>query len=92
MAVVGDVAVDHEQVVVTDGRQAAALAGAAVKGGELANGVAIAHLQPHGLARELEVLRIHAQADAGIDAILGADDRRTVDLDVRADLACGRRS
>ena len=57
-----------------------------MEGGELADRVAVADLEAHRLVGELQVLRIHAEADRRIDAILAADHRRPVELDVRSDL------
>ena len=57
-AVVSDVGVCHEDVVVPDRRQAAPAAGSAVHGHALAEDVAVADQQPRMLAAELEILRI----------------------------------
>jgi hypothetical protein len=86
VTVVRHVAVDHEQVVVADGGEAAPLAGAAMESGELADRVAVPDLEAHRLVGELQILWIHAQADRRVDAVLAADHGRAVDLDVRADL------
>ena len=91
-AIVRDVHVGHDPVVVADARRAAALAGAAVDGDELADHVAIADDEFAVLAAEFLVLRDRADRGELEDAVVAADARRAFDDDVRADRACRRRS
>jgi hypothetical protein len=69
-AVVRDVHVGHDPVVVADAGDAAAVRGAAVEGDELADRVAVADDQFGRLAVELLVLRIATEGGARIDVIL----------------------
>ena len=61
------------------------LRGAAIHGGELAEHVAIADLEPRGLAVVLEVLRRVADRRELEDLVAGADARRALDDRVRTD-------
>ncbi len=81
-----DVGVGHEQIVAADPGHATPLGGTAVDGAELPELVAVADLQPHLLAVELEVLGIEADGRLGVDAVLPADPRRAIDLGARSDL------
>ena len=84
-AVVRDVHVGHDPVVVADARRAAAFAGAAVQRDELADQVAIADDQLALFAAEFLVLRDRADRGELEDAVVAADARRAFDDDVRAD-------
>src|SRR5690606_39167140 len=79
----------HAPVVAADGGLAAILAGAAVEGAELADGVAIAEHQPRGLVGVLLVLGCRAQRTELEDAVVAADHRRPFDGHVRTDLGAG---
>src|SRR3954466_2084349 len=57
MAVVRDVRVGHEHVVITDLGDAAAARGAAVNRDELAEHIAVTDDQPGGLAVKFQILR-----------------------------------
>src|SRR3546814_7838348 len=72
-------------VVVVDAGRAAATAGAAVDGGELADHVAVADLQRDAFAAVLLVLRVAADRGVAVDAVVAADAGRAVDAAVRAD-------
>jgi hypothetical protein len=96
-AVVRDVGVGHQQVVVADAGHAAAARRAAMDGHELADHVAVADHHPRRLAAELQVLRHQADrghredfvvvADLGdaVDDARRADPAVTADADVLAD-------
>src|SRR5690606_6582829 len=86
-AVVGDVAVGQQPVVVADAGDAAAAAGAAVDGDELAEHVAVADHQLGALAGELLVLRFAADRAMADEAVLAADPGGPGEAAVRADLA-----
>src|SRR3546814_12646415 len=68
-----------------DAGGAAATAGAAVDGGELADHVAVADLQRDAFAAVLLVLRVAADRGVAVDAVVAADAGRAVDAAVRAD-------
>src|SRR5512133_2239090 len=59
VAVVGDVGPGHQEVVVTQGGEAAAALGAAMKGAALTDHIAVADHQARGRALELQVLGAH---------------------------------
>ena len=84
-AIVRDVRVGQDPVVVADAGDAAAVAGAAVDGDELADAVAVADDEFGALAVELLVLRIAADRGVAGDAVVAADAGRAVDAAVRAD-------
>ena len=84
-AVVRDVREGHEQVVAADGGDAAAVRGAAIHGGELAEHVAIADLEARGLALVLEILRRITDGRELEDLVAGADGGGAVDDRVRTD-------
>src|SRR5690606_29903934 len=86
-AVVGDVAVGQQPVVVAHAGDAAAVAGAAVDGDELAEHVAVADHQLGALAGELLVLRLAADGAVADEAVAAADPGRAGEAAVRADLA-----
>src|SRR5690606_32030672 len=75
----------QEPVVAADPGDAAAVAGAAVEGDELAHQVAVADLQRHGLAAVLLVLRIAADRGVADDAVPAPDPGRAVHAAVRPD-------
>ena len=62
---------------------------AAIHGGELAKHVAIADLEPRGLALVLEVLRRVADGGELEDLVVGADGGRALDDRVRSDPGAG---
>ena len=88
-AIVRDVHVGHDPVVVAQARDAGVLHGAGVDGDVLADGVAVADLQPRGLAGVLLVLRRGADAGEREEAVVPPDGGVAVDHAVRADLAAG---
>ena len=75
LAVVRDVHVGHDPVVVADARDAGVLRRAAVERAELADGVAVADLEPRGLALVLLVLGGLADRAEMEDAVVAADAR-----------------
>jgi hypothetical protein len=87
LAVVREVHVGHDPVVVADARDARILHRAAVDGAELAEGVAVPDLDPGRLALVLLVLRRRADRDEVPDGVAPADARVAVEHHVRADEA-----
>ena len=83
-AVVRDVYIGHDPVVVPDGGDAPVLHGADVEGAELADRVAVADLQTRGLARVFFVLRSCSQRTELEDAVVFANARMALDHAVRA--------
>ena len=73
VAVVRDVGVGHQQVVVADAGDAAAARGAAMDGHELADDVAVADDDPRRLAAELQILRDQADRGHREDLVAVAD-------------------
>src|SRR5690606_19267195 len=84
-AVVGDMAIGHDPVVVADPGNAAALHRAAVDGAELPDDVAVADLEQGRLALVLLVLRILAYRGELEDPVTAADPGRPADHHVRSD-------
>src|SRR5690606_23360811 len=84
-AVVRDMRIGEEPVVVADAGAAAAVAGAAVDGGELADDVAVADLEPDALAAVLLVLRLAADRGMAVEMVVAADAGGAVDAAMRAD-------
>src|SRR5690606_36170660 len=84
-AVVRDVHVSHDPVVVADHGFARVLHRPAADRAVLANGVAVADREARRLARVFLVLRIVADGGELVDAIVPADHRRTLDHDVSGD-------
>src|SRR5690606_26764140 len=82
-AVVGDVGIGEQPVFVADAGDPAAAAGAAVDGGELADDVAVADFQPHGLAAVLLGVRVAADGGVGVHHVLAAAAGGAVDAAVR---------
>ena len=89
-AVVRDVAVRHDPVVVADRRDALVLDRAAIERAVLADRVAVADDEPRPLAGVLLVLRIVADRGELEDVVVGADDGRALDDDVRLDARAAR--
>ena len=87
LAVVRDVHVGHDPVVVAQARDAGVLHGAGVDGHELADRVAVADLQAGGFAGVLLVLRRPADRRELKDAVALADGRVALDHAVRTDRA-----
>src|SRR5690242_1821140 len=85
LAVVRDVHVGQQPVVVTDAGDTATLAGAAVDRDELADQVAIADHQFGALAGKLLVLRGTTDRGELADPVVAADPGGTLDYHVRAD-------
>src|SRR5690606_32807453 len=89
LAVVGDVHVGQQPVVVADAGDAATVAGAAVDGGEFADDVAVADHQFGVLALELLVLRVAADRGRAVDAVVAPDPGRALDAAVGTDARAG---
>src|SRR6185312_7309042 len=85
--IVRDVSVGHDQRVTAHARHPAALDGAPVDGDKLANLVVVADLEPGGFAGVSDVLRRHADRTEGKEAVVRADFRRSLDGDVRNQMA-----
>ncbi|MNM83259.1 hypothetical protein D3C81_953150 [compost metagenome] len=84
-AVVTDVHVGHQQVVVADGGLVAILHGTAMDGDTLADHVVIADDQPGRLALVLQIGGIFAYRGKLVDAVVPADHRGALHDHVRAD-------
>ncbi len=69
----GDVHVDHQQVVITHFGQASALRGAAVNGDAFADAVAIAHFNTRRFARVFQILIHFTDGGELINLIIAAD-------------------
>ena len=82
LAVMPDVGISHDEAVIADAGDAAALLRAAVDGHALADEVVITDLKAHVLAFEGVVLRLEADGAEGEDAVAGADLGRALDVDV----------
>lgn len=74
LAIMGDMHIGHDPVVITDPRHPAILGGAGVEGAELADGVAVADLQAGRLAGIFFVLRHAAERGMCMD-LVGLTDR-----------------
>src|SRR5690606_37836494 len=85
-AIVTDVDVGHQQVVIADGGLAPILHGAAVDGDPLADDVVVADHQPRGFALVLEVRGVLPHGGKLVDAVMGADHGGALDDHVGADL------
>src|SRR3989344_5225579 len=83
-AVVRNVRVSHDPVVVTDLRHALVLHRAGVEGRELADGVAVTDDQLRGLALVLLVLRVGTQGSELVDRVVAADGGHAFDHTMRA--------
>gem|GEM_PF-2724911 len=84
-AVVADVSISHDQVVITEGGFGAILHGAAMDGDTLANHVVIADHQARRLTLVLQIRRIFANRGELIDAIVPTDTGRPFDDHMRRD-------
>ncbi len=84
LAIVRQVHISHEQVVVADARDAATGDRARIEGTELADGIAIADDQLRGLTRVLLVLRGSAQRGVVVDGVVAANRGVAFDHAVRA--------
>src|SRR5439155_14813150 len=82
-AVMGDVAVGHDERVIADAGQASALCSAAIDGDKFADGVVVADFEARGFALVAQVLRGESDGGEWEEAIAGADLRRAFDYDVR---------
>src|SRR5207248_2766471 len=82
-AVMRHVGIGHDQRVIPDASQAAALYSSAVDSHEFANCVVIADLKPCGLALIADVLRTQSDGRKWKEAIVGADHARSVHRYVR---------
>ena len=93
LAVVRDVHVGHDPVVVADARDARVLRGAAVEGAELADRVAVADLEPRGLAARTSCPAARAPMRGELEDAVVAADRRVARRSRRAGRPwCPRRS
>src|SRR5215469_10211270 len=88
-AVVRDVRVGHEEIVIADASDALVVSGAAVDRAALAKHVAVADLEPGRLAAILLVLRRIAQRGELMNPVTRPDRGRAVDDDVRPDDRAG---
>ena len=84
-AVMREVDVGHDPVVVAEDGGADVLHGAPVEGGVFADGVVVADLQGGRFAAVFFVLRRSAQRGKGVDVVVFADAGRAFDDDVRGD-------
>ena len=84
-AIMGDVHVGHQPVVVADAGHPAAFLGAAIEGDEFADHVAVANLQARLFTVEFLVLRRRAERGELPDPVVAADPGRPVDDHVRPD-------
>src|SRR5690606_24489486 len=84
-AIVRDVHVRHDPVVVADHRLALVLHRATADGAVLADRVAVADREPGGLVPVLLVLRIVADGGELVDAVVLPDPRGSLDHDVARD-------
>ncbi|MNI54335.1 hypothetical protein D3C73_1092260 [compost metagenome] len=89
VAIVGHVRVGQHPVVIADGGDATAAAGATVEGDELAEHVAVADHQFGAFTGVLLVLRLAADRDVADETVVAADPGRAVHAAVRADLGTG---
>src|SRR6185436_10375597 len=85
LAVVRDVRIGHDPVLVCQPRDADVLRGAAADGDVLADGVVVADLDRSRLVGVLLVLRRRAERGEVEDLVALADPHRPVEHDVRAD-------
>src|SRR3569623_75588 len=88
-AIVREVHVRHDPIVVADPGDAAALFGAAIEGAEFADDVAVADLEQSGFATVFLVLRHLAERRELENFIVAADARRAIDDDMRPHLGTG---
>ena len=86
VAIVGDVHVGHDPVVIADARAAATFASPSIKSAILANDVPRADLKSGLFASELFVLRRPADRAKLMDFAIGTDVSWPFDHDMRADL------
>jgi len=86
LAVVSDVRVGHDEGVVSDAGDAAALFRASTDGDGFADDVVVADLEADVLSFEGDVLRFEAKGGKGEDAVVLADLSGPVDDDVRNDV------
>src|SRR5471030_2024301 len=89
LAIVRQVDVGRDPVVVAEPRHAGVLHGADVEGAEFADGVAVADFQARRLALPLHVLRRGADGRELEELVVLADGRVAFDDDVRADDGAG---
>src|SRR5262249_24044502 len=87
LAIVRDVCIGHDQVAVANSCAASAFERAAIDGDVLPNLVAVADFQTRGLACVGQILRSHADCSKGKEAIIFAYLRRSLDRDVRDQMA-----
>src|SRR6478672_11968777 len=87
LAVVRDVHVGQQPVVVADSRRATAVVGAAADGDEFADRVAVADHEVGPFTGEFLVLRIATDGREAMDPVVAADRRWTGDAAMRADLS-----
>src|SRR5258708_32754385 len=84
-AVVRDVGIGHEQVVVADPRDALVVSGAAIDGAALPEHVPLADLQPRRLTLVFLVLRRVTDRGELEELVVGTDRRQAGDDHVRTD-------
>lgn len=79
LAIVADVRVGHDEIVIAETRDAAAFHGAAIHRGEFAKCVAVSDFERDALACKRQILRIAANDRKWIQAIILAEARRAFD-------------
>ena len=96
-AIVGDVDIGHQPVVIADPGLAGTINGAAIEGAVFADGVVITDHKGTALAVELLVLGVGSQGREGMDLVVfadmgrpfdhhvGSNHRAAVDVNIRAD-------
>ena len=82
LAIMRNVRVGHDQVVIADPRASAALHRSAIDGDKLANLVMVANLQPRRFARIRNVLWSRANRTKGGEAIVSANCCRALNNNV----------
>src|SRR3989344_412022 len=85
LAVMRQMAIGHDEIVMTEPRHTPARHGGAIESAVLPDDVPIADLKPGGFAFVPQMLRRIAQGRELVNFIVPADTRRPVDDDVRTD-------
>src|SRR5271167_990784 len=85
--VVPDVRVRHDESMAADAGHSPAFHGSTSDGHVLANDIVIAHLQPGGLTGEGCVLRVSTHHGEGINLVVTAQSRRSIQNNMRDQIA-----
>ena len=88
-AIVGDVAVGHEEVVVSDAGAAVTAAGADVDGDAFTEDISVSDFEAGGLVVVFFILRRVADDGVGVEVVFGADFSSADDDDVAEEAAAG---